>query len=248
MIYPQLVQYAYSKADGFEIEGDWATSWETSADGKTWTFHLHPERSGRTDKPLTADDAAWTINTIVKYADGPTAVAAPALSHVKNAVAGSDNPRDPLRRRRSETSLAQLETLSILPQHVYEPLATANGKGLETFHPEQHMPIVTGGAYTLKQYEKKGTTVFIRRPELLGAEVERRRGRAHVLHERGRDDRRPEAGPARLGRPGAVQRDQRSEGGHEHLGEHVSRAPRRRTSRGTRTRKSRRTASYSTRR
>src|SRR6478735_8007298 len=42
MIYPQLVQYKYDKTNGFQIEGDWATSWETSSDGKDWTFHLHP--------------------------------------------------------------------------------------------------------------------------------------------------------------------------------------------------------------
>ncbi len=36
MIYPQLVQYG----PGMKFEGDWASSWETSADGKDWTFHL----------------------------------------------------------------------------------------------------------------------------------------------------------------------------------------------------------------
>ncbi len=36
MIYPQLVQYGV----GMKFEGDWASSWETSADGKDWTFHL----------------------------------------------------------------------------------------------------------------------------------------------------------------------------------------------------------------
>jgi peptide/nickel transport system substrate-binding protein len=168
MLYPQLVQYSYSKADGFKIEGDWATSWDTSSDGKTWTFHLHPDTKWSDGKPLTADDAAWTINTVVKYADGPTAVAAPSVSHVKNAVA-----KDPATLVINYAApvgnvLSQLETLSILPQHVYEPLSTANGKGLATFHPEQHMPIVTGGAYTLKQYEKKGTTVFVRDPNYWG--------------------------------------------------------------------------------
>ena len=168
MLYPQLVQYSYSKADGFKIEGDWATSWDTSSDGKTWTFHLHPDTKWSDGKPLTADDAAWTINTVVKYADGPTAVAAPSVSHVKNAVA-----KDPATLVINYAApvgnvLSQLETLSVLPQHVYEPLSTANGKGLATFHPEQHMPIVTGGAYTLKQYEKKGTTVFVRDPNYWG--------------------------------------------------------------------------------
>ena len=41
MIFPQLVQYAPGD-DGLVIEGDWAESWETSADGKDWTFALKP--------------------------------------------------------------------------------------------------------------------------------------------------------------------------------------------------------------
>ena len=57
--------------------------------------------------------------------------------------------------------LAQLEQLFIVPQHVWEPLVGANGKNLKTFHPEQNLPVVSAGAYTIKEYEKKGTTVFI---------------------------------------------------------------------------------------
>ncbi len=168
MLYPQLVQYAYSKENGFKIEGDWATSWDTSSDGKTWTFHLHPGTKWSDGKPLTAEDAAWTINTVVKYANGPTAVAAPSVSHVKNAV--TKDPATLVINYAAPVGnvLPQLETLSILPQHVYEPLSSENGKGLATFHPEQHLPLVSGGAYTLKQYEKKGTTVFVRDPNYWG--------------------------------------------------------------------------------
>ncbi|CAN5172524.1 ABC transporter substrate-binding protein [soil metagenome] len=168
MLYPQLVQYAYSKENGFKIEGDWATSWDTSSDGKTWTFHLHPGTKWSDGKPLTAEDAAWTINTVVKYANGPTAVAAPSVGHVKNAV--TKDPATLVINYAAPVGnvLPQLETLSILPQHVYEPLSSENGKGLATFHPEQHLPLVSGGAYTLKQYEKKGTTVFVRDPNYWG--------------------------------------------------------------------------------
>ena len=44
--------------------------------------------------------------------------------------------------------------------------------------------MVSAGAYTIKEYEKKGTTVYIPDPELLGPEVERRGGRDDLLHER----------------------------------------------------------------
>jgi len=160
MIYPQLVQYAQGD-DGLVIEGDWAESWETSPDGKDWAFKLKPGGEWSDGTPLTANDAAWTINTIIKYAAGPTAVAAPALAHVVSAEATDENSLVIHYDAPVGNVLAQLEQLFIVPQHVWEPLVGANGKNLKTFHPEQNLPVVSAGAYTIKEYEKKGTTVFI---------------------------------------------------------------------------------------
>ena len=36
------------------------------------------------------------------------------------------------------------------------------GGALKTYRPQDHLPMVTGGAYTVKQYEKKGTTASSR--------------------------------------------------------------------------------------
>jgi peptide/nickel transport system substrate-binding protein len=167
MLYPQLVQYKYE--DGkYEIEGDWAKSWETSPDGKDWTFHLIPGGQWSDGKPLTADDAVWTINTTVKFADGPTAVQAAALQHVESAEAPDPNTVVIHYKSPVGNVLAQLEQLFILPRHVWEPLAAGNGKGLKTYHPQQHLPLVSGGAYRLKSYEKKGTTVYTADPNYWG--------------------------------------------------------------------------------
>jgi peptide/nickel transport system substrate-binding protein len=168
MIYPQLVQYTYGKS-GYQFQGDWATSWSKSKDGKTWTFKLHSGTKWSDGQPLTSTDAAWTINTVVKYANGATAVAAPALNHVKDATA--PNPTTLVIHYSAPVGnvLAQLEQFFVLPKHVYAKYAaTKGGKGLKTFHPEQHMPIVSAGAYRVKSYEKKGTTVFIPDPNFWG--------------------------------------------------------------------------------
>jgi peptide/nickel transport system substrate-binding protein len=161
MIYPQLVQYLYGPK-GYYVAGDWAKSWTKSKDGKTWTFHVYPNTKWSDGQPLTAEDAAWTINTIVKYRNGPAAVAAPAVNHVTKATA--PNPTTVVIHYAAPVGnvLAQLEQLFIVPKHIYEQYAnTPGGKGLKTFHPEQNLPIVSAGAYTIKSYEKKGTTVFI---------------------------------------------------------------------------------------
>ena len=43
-----------------------------------------------------------------------------------------------------------------------------NGTGLKAFSPEQHLPMVSGGPYTITQYQEKGTTVFKPNPYFYG--------------------------------------------------------------------------------
>ena len=160
VLYPQLVQYAHGK-DGYTIVGDWATSWKQSPDGKEWTFTLRPGTKWSDGKPLTSDDARWTINTIIKFAKGPTAVAAPSVAHVRSATAPNPTTLVLHYERPVGNVLAQLQQLFIVPRHVYEPVVGTDGRGLKPYHPELKLPMVTAGAYTLKKYEKKGTTVFI---------------------------------------------------------------------------------------
>ena len=87
MVYPLLVQTDYSKKEGYYIARDWATSWKYTGGGKVWTFKLRPNAKWSDGKPMTADDAAWTINTTLKYADGATAVQGTSLNHASRATA-----------------------------------------------------------------------------------------------------------------------------------------------------------------
>src|SRR5262249_45165686 len=85
-IYPPLDQY---NDKTLAIEPDFDTSWTTSPDGRTWTFHTRRGAQWSDGKPLTAADAAWTINTIIKFKSGPTANLGGDVAHLKNAVAAS---------------------------------------------------------------------------------------------------------------------------------------------------------------
>ncbi len=168
MLYPQLVQYDY-KDGKYVIVGDLADSWDTSADGKDWTFHLKSGAKWSDGQPITAEDVAWTVNTTVKYASGPTAVMAPSVAHVKNAEAPDPTTVVLHYAAPVGNALAQLEQFFILPEHRWKEFAVGDGKGLKTYAPEQDMStMVTGGAFTLKQYEKKGTTAFLPDPNYWG--------------------------------------------------------------------------------
>ena len=164
MIFPQFVQYNAA----FEFEGDLAESWTTSKDGKDWTFKLRPDAKWSDGEPLTAADAAWTINTTVKYEKDATAIAAAALAHVKSAEATDDTTVVIHYESPVGNVLAQLEQFFILPEHVWAPKVGTDGKGLKTYHPEFNLPIVGAGPYTITQYEKKGTTAFKPYPDFYG--------------------------------------------------------------------------------
>src|SRR5215468_11826502 len=81
-IYPYLVQYNPK----LQFVPDFATSWQESPDGKTWTFHTRPNAKWSDGKPLTAADAAWTFSTDIKFQSGPTANAT-GITHMASAKA-----------------------------------------------------------------------------------------------------------------------------------------------------------------
>jgi peptide/nickel transport system substrate-binding protein len=163
MEYPQLVQYG----PGPKIEGDWATSWSHSSDGLTWTFHVKPGKWSD-GKPMTAADAAWTGNTIVKYGAGATAYLAAALTHVKKMDAPNASTLIIHYDKPIANVLPQLEQFWVLPEHVWAPQLGTDGKGLKSYRPEQHLPTVAGGAYSITKYDEKGTTVFKPNPNFYG--------------------------------------------------------------------------------
>ena len=157
-IYPILVQYDQS----FEFEGDWAETWETSDDGLVWTFTVKPgEWSDGT--PLTAEDGAWTCNAIVEHADGPTAALAPFLSHVTECTAPDPQTLVITYDQPVGNVLPQLQQFFVLPKHVWEPIF-ANPKDVKKVQPEDNLPLVAGGAFTITKFEKKGTTIYERNP------------------------------------------------------------------------------------
>jgi peptide/nickel transport system substrate-binding protein len=164
MEYPQLVQYG----PGPKLEGDWATSWSHSPDGLTWTFHLKPGGKWSDGTPLTAADAAWTGNLIVKYAAGPTSLVAAALTHVKDMQAPNADTLVIHYSKPVANVLPQLEQFWVLPEHVWKKYAGNNGKDLKTFRPEQSLPTVAGGAYSITKFQEKGTTVYKPNPFFYG--------------------------------------------------------------------------------
>jgi peptide/nickel transport system substrate-binding protein len=163
--YPLLVQYSPE----FEWEGDLAESWETSEDGLTWTFHLK-EAQWSDGQPLTAEDAVWTGETVLEYADGPTSILAPFLSHVESLDAPDPQTLVITYERPVGNVLPQLQQFFILPQHVWAEHVGNNGRGLKAWNLQEDLPVVGAGPFVVARFDRKGTTIFEKNPNYYGTE------------------------------------------------------------------------------
>ena len=161
-IYPYLVQYNPQQ----QFVPDFATSWSQSSGGKVWTFHLHPDAKWSDGKPLTAADAAWTYQTILKYQNGATANSAGYVAHMKSATAPNATTLVLTYKRPVANVLSNMQQTPILPEHIWAKYATGNGKALTRF--ANNAPIVSGGAFILTKYTPKQIALFKRNPTFYG--------------------------------------------------------------------------------
>ena len=163
-IYPILVQYD-SK---LHFAPFFATSWHHSKDGKTWTFKTRAHAKWSDGKPLTAADAAWTINIDIKYKDGGAANEAGIINHIKSAAAPNattlvihygtaPNPA---------YVLAQLQQFFILPKHIWAQHIGKKGAGLKLF--ANNAPVVGSGPFNLVKFQKNNIAIFQRNDSYWG--------------------------------------------------------------------------------
>jgi len=161
-IYPTLVQYTPS----LKIVENFARSWTTSPDGRTWTFTTRPNAKWSDGKPLTAADAAWTFSTIMKFADGATANSAGYVAHMKSATAPNATTLVLTYSQPVANVLSQVQQVPIMPEHIWAQYATGNGKALKTF--QNNAPIVSGGPFILTKYTPKQVALFKKNPAFYG--------------------------------------------------------------------------------
>jgi peptide/nickel transport system substrate-binding protein len=157
-IYPELVQYGPK----LQIVPDFARTWKVSPDGLTWTFHTRAHARWSDGRPLTAADAAWTINTDIKFAGGATAAFAPTVTHMAGAAAVTPATLVIHYRQPVANALPQLQQLVILPEHIWSRYAAGKGAGLKTF--QNQAPVVSGGPFELVKYVPKQIALLRRNP------------------------------------------------------------------------------------
>ncbi len=129
MQYPLLIQYSQD----LEVQPALAESWTTSPDGKTWTFKLKSGAVWTDGKPITAQDAAFTINEVLRLADGVGASLSIYLVGVESAKAVDATTLDVELSSPQAPFLSNIQGLPILPEHVWAPLTAGKGGKVKTF-------------------------------------------------------------------------------------------------------------------
>lgn len=163
-VYPHLTEY---DTNNMSLQPSFAQKWVTSPDGLKWTFETVKDAKWSDGEPLTAKDAAFTLNMIRQFKDGPAAKLAGLTQGMESAVADDDTHLTLTYSAPVSNVLEQMTQLTILPEHIWSQYAAGDGKALSTFQNE--MPMVSGGPFMLKDYQKDQLALFERNPNWWGA-------------------------------------------------------------------------------
>ena len=131
-----------------------ATKWETSPDGKTWTFHLRDGVKWTDGKPLTAADIAYTYNRVLhgtieannwsSYLNNVTTVTAP-------------DPLTVVLKLSKPNAVLPLLPIPILPEHIWKNVSEKEMKSYGAAPTPGH-PVVGSGPFILVSGKTGGST------------------------------------------------------------------------------------------
>ena len=136
-----------------------ATSWETSADGLTWTFHLREGVTWHDGEPFTADDVAFTYNYII---DNELAAFTSYTTNIDKVVAVDDYTAE-FQCSKPKANMLRL-WIPILPEHVW-----SNVSGKSAGNDYQHKPPLIGtGPFQCVEAKKGEFIKLVKNPEYWG--------------------------------------------------------------------------------
>jgi peptide/nickel transport system substrate-binding protein len=161
-IYPVLVQYDRN----LHFAPFFARSWKVSNGGKTWTFRTVANAKWTDGQPLTAEDAAWTINTAIRYQSTGAANLAGLIAHITRADAPNPTTLVVHYKQAAGNVLGQFQQFFILPKHIWSKYTGHKGTDLKTF--PNNAPVVGSGPFKLVKYRKNEIALFQRNDSYWG--------------------------------------------------------------------------------
>jgi peptide/nickel transport system substrate-binding protein len=130
-----------------------------SADGKTWTIHIHPNAKWSDGQPLTASDVAWTLNYII---DNNMSALAVGTYNMKHATALDPTTVQIVCNKPKADMLRSY--WPVLPEHIWKKV---DPKTAGTSY-QQPYPIVGSGPFTTVQFKKGSFVKMVANPYYYG--------------------------------------------------------------------------------
>lgn len=164
--YPTLVDVGRDGA----YQPLFATKWVRNDGGTRWTFSLVEDAKWSDGQPITAEDAEWTISTVLKYQKGPTGLFGTFVTGMTGVSSPDKNTLVLTYKDNLAPSIVlnRFSRMPILPKHVWSSKVGADGTGLATYNPADTQPIVSGGPFQLNDFKKGESAVYTRNSEWWG--------------------------------------------------------------------------------
>jgi peptide/nickel transport system substrate-binding protein len=131
-----------------------AKSWETSPDGKTWTFHLQPNAKWTDGQALTADDVAFTFDYDLK-GPGSALGLLPSVNYI-DSVTASDPATvvfqlNSVRPTFLIDVIGSFSGIGIIPKHIWSTVT-------DPAHFQGDQAVIGSGPYKLAKFDPTNNT------------------------------------------------------------------------------------------
>jgi peptide/nickel transport system substrate-binding protein len=131
-----------------------AKSWDTSSDGRTWTFHVRDGVKWSDGKPLTAADVAFTYNRVL-HGGIESVNWSTYLNSVRTVTA--PDPSTVVLKLSKPNAVLPLLPIPIVPEHVWKHVSEKAMKSYAA-EPKDGKPVVGSGPFRLVQGTAGGST------------------------------------------------------------------------------------------
>ena len=133
---------AYDVKDQRPVEG-LADRWESSEDRLTWTFTVPEGKKWSDGQPITAKDAAFTYNLMMR--DETAATANGSFTAAFESVTATDDRTLVIRTKQPQATMLALD-VPIVPEHVWSKVADIGE------YRNDQTPVVGSGPFILTEY------------------------------------------------------------------------------------------------
>ncbi|MEU0071201.1 ABC transporter substrate-binding protein [Streptomyces sp. NPDC006332] len=134
----------YDPKDNHAVPG-LATKWEPSADKLTWTYTIRSDSIWSDGQKATAEDAAWTFNTMMTD-EGAATTNGSFVSNFRKVTAPSPTQLV-IELKKPQATMVALD-VPIVPKHVWEKV-----DDFSKFNNDKSFPVVGNGPFVLTDYK-----------------------------------------------------------------------------------------------